>query len=145
MLLNATASVRAQVRSCGICGGQSNTGANFFRVLWFPLPIPPTAPHSSSIIRGWYNGQISGLRTKLTQSHPTPRNNKKILYFDYSNFVTLPAQQPSWLRCVVVLSTVNWKFRNLPWNLPRLSSHVICTALGNFLISWFAVQKYRGS
>jgi hypothetical protein len=35
----ARARVRAQVRSCGICGVQSGTGAGFLRV--------PTAPHSS--------------------------------------------------------------------------------------------------
>jgi hypothetical protein len=55
--------VRAQVRLCGICGGQSGTGAGFLRVLRFPLPIliPRTAPHSlSSIIRGWYDRPISG-------------------------------------------------------------------------------------
>jgi hypothetical protein len=52
----AAARVRSQVRSCGIYGGQSGTGAGFPRVLRFPLPIliPPTAPYSS-IIRGWYN------------------------------------------------------------------------------------------
>jgi hypothetical protein len=69
--------VRAQVRSCGICGGQSGTGARFLPVLRFPLPIliPPTAPLLSSIIRGWYNRPVSGRRTNWTQSHP--RNLKK--------------------------------------------------------------------
>jgi hypothetical protein len=45
-LPTAAARVRSQVRSCGICDGQSGTGAGFLRVLRFPLPIiiPPTAP-----------------------------------------------------------------------------------------------------
>jgi hypothetical protein len=53
-LPTAAARVRALVKSCGICGGQSGTGADFLRVLRFPLPIviPQTSPHSSSIIRG---------------------------------------------------------------------------------------------
>jgi hypothetical protein len=75
----ATIPVRAQVRSRGICGGQSGTGAGFIRVFRFSLPIliSLTAPHSSSIIQGWYSRPISGRRTKWTQSHPTPRNLKK--------------------------------------------------------------------
>jgi hypothetical protein len=73
-LPTVVARVRAQVRSCGIYGGQGSTGAGFLRVLRLPLPIliPPTAPHSSSIIRCWYNRPVSGRRTKWTQSHPTP-------------------------------------------------------------------------
>jgi hypothetical protein len=76
-LPNAAARVRAPVRLCGICGGQSGTVAGFLRGLQFTLPIliPPTTSHSSSsIIRGWYNRPISGRRTKWTQSHPTPWN-----------------------------------------------------------------------
>jgi hypothetical protein len=45
-LSTTAAQVRSQVTSCGICGGQSGTGAGFLRVLRFPLSIliPPTAP-----------------------------------------------------------------------------------------------------
>jgi hypothetical protein len=75
-LPTAAARVRAKVRRCGICGGQSSNGAGFHLVLQFPLPvlITPTAPHSPpSVIRGWYNRPITGRRTKWTQPHPTPR------------------------------------------------------------------------
>jgi hypothetical protein len=52
--------------------------AGFLRVLQFPLPvyIPPTVPHSSYIIRGWYKRPNSGRRTKCTQSHPIRKKNK---------------------------------------------------------------------
>jgi hypothetical protein len=71
-LPTAAAWVRAQVRLCEICVGQSGTGTGFLRVLRCPLPIliPPTAPHSSSIIRGWCNRPVNGRRTKWTQSQP---------------------------------------------------------------------------
>jgi hypothetical protein len=59
-LLTSAARVRAQVRSCGICGGQSGTGARFLRVLRFPFSIliQSTAPHSLSIIRAGTIGQL---------------------------------------------------------------------------------------
>jgi hypothetical protein len=45
-LPTAAARVRVQA-ACGVCGGQSGTGAGFLRVLRFPLPIiPPIAPSS---------------------------------------------------------------------------------------------------
>jgi hypothetical protein len=69
----AAVRVRAQVRLCVICGGENDTGADFLRVLEFPLSVvvPPTTPHSLSIIRGWYNRPVSGRRTKWTVS-PRP-------------------------------------------------------------------------
>jgi hypothetical protein len=41
-----TAATRGQVRSCGICGGQSGAGVGFHQRLHFPLPfiIPPNSP-----------------------------------------------------------------------------------------------------
>jgi hypothetical protein len=77
-LPTAAALVRAQLGSCGICGGQSGTGAGFLLLLLFPMPIliPPTSPHSS-IIRGPYNRPKSCRRAKWVQSHPPPRNKKK--------------------------------------------------------------------
>jgi hypothetical protein len=79
-LPTAAARVRAHVRSCGISGGQGGTGAGFLRVLRFPLAIliPPTTPHISYIIRGWYNRPINGRCTKWTQFHPTLPHPKKL-------------------------------------------------------------------
>jgi hypothetical protein len=78
-LPTAAARIQALVRACGICGGQNGNRAGFLRVLRFPLPIliPPTAPHSSSIIRGLYNRRNNVRRTKWTQSHRTPKNKRR--------------------------------------------------------------------
>jgi hypothetical protein len=77
-LPTAAARVGAQVRSCGICGGQNDTRAGFLQALQFPQPIliPPTAPHSSSIIRGWYNRPINALRTSGL-SLTSPQESKR--------------------------------------------------------------------
>jgi hypothetical protein len=78
-LPNVAARVWAWVKSCGVCGGRSGTGAGFLQVFRFPLPIliPLTAPHSSSsVIWDWYSRPNSGWCTKWTQSHPTPRGKK---------------------------------------------------------------------
>jgi hypothetical protein len=79
-LPTAAARVPAPVKSCGICGGQSGTGAGFLRVLRFPLAIliAPTAPHSSSsIIRGWYNKASYWPMYQVDSVSAHPKKNKK--------------------------------------------------------------------
>jgi hypothetical protein len=116
-LLTAAARVRAQVRSCGICGGHSGAQAVFLRVLQFPLPIliPPTAPHSSSsIIRGWYNRPNSGRRTKWTQVSPHPKELKITNSYTYvglktnTKFLTCTRHVKSWNNIKITYSHQCW-------------------------------------
>jgi hypothetical protein len=46
-LVTMVAWVQSQVRSCGICGGQSGTGMGLLQMIYFPLPVltHPAAPH----------------------------------------------------------------------------------------------------
>jgi hypothetical protein len=73
--------VRAQLISCGICSGQSGTAVGFLRVPRFLLTIliPPTAPHSSSVIRGWYNWPVvAAVPSGLDSVSPHPMKLKKL-------------------------------------------------------------------
>jgi hypothetical protein len=83
----AATRVRSQVRSCGICGGQSGAGAGVLQVLQFPQPIliPPTVSHSSSsIIWGWYNRTtVADVSSGLTLT-PPHGTKKKLNFFSNS-------------------------------------------------------------
>jgi hypothetical protein len=84
-LPTAAARVRTQVRSCGICGRQSDTGLGFLRVFRFPLPvlIPSTAPQSpSSINRGWYSRPVvADVPSGLSLTPPQETEKKKLNIF----------------------------------------------------------------
>jgi hypothetical protein len=79
-----TARVQEQIRSCGICGGQSGAGTGLLQVLRIPLRlIPQTVQHlSSSIIRCWYNWPNSGRRANWTQSQGLLGNKIRQFYAD---------------------------------------------------------------
>jgi hypothetical protein len=62
--------LRALVRSCGICGGQSCTGAGYLRVLRFPLPI---LHHPSGA--GTEGRRLADVPSGLS---PQPKSNSKL-------------------------------------------------------------------
>jgi hypothetical protein len=68
--------------SCGICVGQSGTGAGFLRVLRFPLPtiIPQNSPSSLSPEAGTVVGQL----VVDVPSGPslTPPPTIRMIYYD---------------------------------------------------------------
>jgi hypothetical protein len=75
-----TAATRVRIRvACGVCGGQSGTGAGFLRVLLFPplIFIPPISPQSPSpITRGWYNRPVVAAIPKVP---PHKLKKKKVV------------------------------------------------------------------
>jgi hypothetical protein len=96
-LPTAATRFRTRVRSCGICCGQSGTGARFLPVIRFSLPIfiPPAAPQtSSSIIWGWYNRLNSGRGTKWAHSHLM----RKKLVDSWQKLCTGGCDKRTWVR-----------------------------------------------
>jgi hypothetical protein len=117
-LPTAAGPVWCQVRSCGICGGQSSIGASFLRERRFPLPIliPLNVPYSS-INRVWYNSPISG-DVPGGLSVTTPHKTKKkynviiiIIYFrahkSYSEYMMMyDGKYETW----------RWIVNEMEWN-----------------------------
>jgi hypothetical protein len=63
---------RSRLRSCGICGGHSETGTDFLRVLRFPLPIlvPPAAPYSLPTVYRLDTEKLTNWRYLVPQDIP---------------------------------------------------------------------------
>jgi hypothetical protein len=67
--------ISEEFRSCGICGGQSVTGAGFVTVRQFPLPIftPSTAPYSLIILSSRWVTMCSHQLNSMLWSSRYPR------------------------------------------------------------------------
>jgi hypothetical protein len=75
----STAAARVRVRAaCGVCGGQSGTGAGFLIVLRFPLPIIPPISPSSSLGAGTMGLLVSAVprESNWTPTTTIPIKNK---------------------------------------------------------------------
>jgi hypothetical protein len=78
-------------------GGHSGARAGFLRVLRFPLPIliPPTASHTPSIIRDWYNSQ-----QWLTYQVGSPPQETKLTTLLIISFEIVPYPKIPFPACV---------------------------------------------
>jgi hypothetical protein len=74
-----TAAARVFVHAaCGVCGGQSGTGAGFLRVLRFPLPIiSPISPSSYSPGAGTVGLLVAAVPSGPNWIHPPLYQLKK--------------------------------------------------------------------
>jgi hypothetical protein len=74
LVSTAAARVPTRVKLCGICGGQSSTGAGFLLVLRSPMSLTllTVLQSSPSTIQGWYNGPINGRSNRRLGSTPAP-------------------------------------------------------------------------
>jgi hypothetical protein len=84
-----TAAARVRVRAaCGVCGGQSVTGAGFLRVLRFPLPIiSPVSPSSESPGAGTIGLWVAAVRSGPSWTSPPTIPIKK--YYLMWTFLSL--------------------------------------------------------
>jgi hypothetical protein len=70
--------VQARIWSSGICGGQSDAGADFLRVLRFPLPlIPPNTLSSQSPETGTIGQSVADVPSGASLDFPPHVNLKK--------------------------------------------------------------------
>jgi hypothetical protein len=89
-LITTADRVRDMVRSCGICGGQIGTGADFLRLRRF-ICHHSTDCSTLIIIRDWYCRPNSDLYAKKTVSlHPKKLKRKN--YVHAYTFLTLYVQ-----------------------------------------------------
>jgi hypothetical protein len=79
-LPTAASHVLAQVKSCGICGGQSVTGADFLQALRFPLPIVlHTHHHHLPSWAGTISQIVADVPSGLSLTPPKETKKKKKL------------------------------------------------------------------
>jgi hypothetical protein len=86
-----TAAARVRVRAaCGVCGGQSGTGAGFFRVLRFLLPIIlPISPSSKSPGAGTVGLLVAAVPSEFNWTpHPTIPIKKNVLFLHLITYLT---------------------------------------------------------
>jgi hypothetical protein len=128
-LPTAAARIRAQVRSCRICGGQNGTGTGFLSP---STSVPQTAPHSSlPITLGWYNRPVvTSVIVDSGPLHPTKGGKKKVckpLNFSWVTPTPIPKQMLTLEPLCITIKThklINvthnrgyrsWNFPNAAW------------------------------